>query len=220
MDDKKEILFKEHSAYPTIFGFCFQKNGAILLFLENIKLAKSMKVESCKQDIEILLNDGNHIYAQAKSLVKYEREKFLDECKQKKMQVAVLDVPLLIECGWHKNVDQVWLVAVKRRQQIERAMIRSGMTEAEVCVLSTDINEFRNGTYPEFADMSFSEKMKRFAPDKTVKLARERIGEQGYNIIHNNCEHFAYECVFGKKYSSQEEKVRALIKSTATGKNN
>lgn len=98
--------------------------------------------------------------------------------------------------------------------------LRIGVTEADVCVLSTDINEFRNGTYPEFADMSFSEKMKRFNPEKTVKLARERLGEGGYNIIHNNCEHFAYECVFGKKYSSQEEKVRALIKSTATGKNN
>lgn len=98
--------------------------------------------------------------------------------------------------------------------------LRIGATEADVCVLSTDINEFRNGTYPEFADMSFSEKMKRLNPEKTVKLARERLGEGGYNIIHNNCEHFAYECVFGKKYSSQEEKVRALIKSTATGKNN
>lgn len=59
-------------------------------------------------------------------------EKFLDECKQKKMQVAVLDVPLLIECGWHKNVDKVWLVAIGRQQQIERAMKRSGMTETEV----------------------------------------------------------------------------------------
>ena len=98
--------------------------------------------------------------------------------------------------------------------------LRMDVSEAEVCVLSTDINEFRNGTYPEFADMSFSEKMKRYNPEKTVKIARARIGEYGYNIIHNNCEHFAYECVFGKKYSSQEEKVRSIIKSTATGKNN
>ncbi|MCQ2493932.1 MAG: lecithin retinol acyltransferase family protein [Lachnospiraceae bacterium] len=96
--------------------------------------------------------------------------------------------------------------------------LRTGATEAHVLVLSTDINEFRNGTFPEFADMSFSEKLKRINPNKTVEIARSRIGESGYNIIHNNCEHFAYECVFGKKYSSQEEKVRELVKLTATGK--
>lgn len=96
--------------------------------------------------------------------------------------------------------------------------LRTGATDADVLVLSTDINEFRNGTFPEFADMSFSEKLKRINPNKTVEIARSRIGESGYNIIHNNCEHFAYECVFGKKYSSQEEKVRELVKLTATGK--
>ena len=56
----------------------------------------------------------------------------MQEQKQLGTKIAVLDVPLLIETGWHKQVDKVWLVAVSRRQQIERAMLRSGMTEAEV----------------------------------------------------------------------------------------
>lgn len=59
-------------------------------------------------------------------------EEFLAQCKRDAVRAAVLDVPLLIECGWYKQVDSVWLVAVSRRQQIERAMKRSGMTEAEV----------------------------------------------------------------------------------------
>lgn len=59
-------------------------------------------------------------------------EEFLAQCKEDDVPAAVLDVPLLIECGWYKQVDSVWLVAVSRRQQIERAMKRSGMTEAEV----------------------------------------------------------------------------------------
>ncbi len=59
-------------------------------------------------------------------------EAFLAQCKKDAVRAAVLDVPLLIECGWYKQVDSVWLVAVSRRQQIERAMKRSGMTEAEV----------------------------------------------------------------------------------------
>ena len=59
-------------------------------------------------------------------------EEFLAQCARDAVRAAVLDVPLLIECGWYKQVDSVWLVAVSRRQQIERAMKRSGMTEAEV----------------------------------------------------------------------------------------
>ena len=59
-------------------------------------------------------------------------EQFMQENRNAKKQLAVLDVPLLIECGWHKLVDSVWLVAVSRKQQIERAMLRSGMTSDEV----------------------------------------------------------------------------------------
>lgn len=61
-----------------------------------------------------------------------EAETFLADCRAKESRLAVLDVPLLIECGWHKQVDKVWLVAVSRKQQIERAMLRSGMSEEEV----------------------------------------------------------------------------------------
>ncbi len=65
-----------------------------------------------------------NVYAAAQS--------FLADCRSQKMPAAVLDVPLLIECGWHKDVDAVWLVAVDRETQIERAMARSGMTREEV----------------------------------------------------------------------------------------
>lgn len=61
-----------------------------------------------------------------------QAEAFLAECREQDSAVAVLDVPLLIECGWHKQVDKVWLVAVSREQQIERAMLRSGMSAEEV----------------------------------------------------------------------------------------
>ena len=59
-------------------------------------------------------------------------EQFMQENRSAEKQLAVLDVPLLFECGWHKLVDSVWLVAVSRKQQIERAMLRSGMTADEV----------------------------------------------------------------------------------------
>lgn len=59
-------------------------------------------------------------------------EQFMQKNRSAEKRLVVLDVPLLIECGWHKLVDSVWLVAVSRKQQIERAMLRSGMTADEV----------------------------------------------------------------------------------------
>lgn len=61
-----------------------------------------------------------------------EAELFLEQVRSKGAAAAVLDVPLLIECGWYKKVDLVWLVAVDEETQIARAMARSAMTEQEV----------------------------------------------------------------------------------------
>lgn len=65
-------------------------------------------------------------------IVLSEVDCFLQECRRQGFQAAVLDVPLLIECGWHEKVDVVWLVAVSIEEQIKRAMLRSGMPEADV----------------------------------------------------------------------------------------
>ncbi|MCI2109918.1 MAG: dephospho-CoA kinase [Acidaminococcaceae bacterium] len=47
-------------------------------------------------------------------------------------KIVVLDMPLLIECEWYKNVDKVWLVKISPEEQIKRAMLRSQMTSEEV----------------------------------------------------------------------------------------
>ena len=46
--------------------------------------------------------------------------------------MVILDAPLLLECGWEKVTDTVWLVYLPEEEQIRRAMIRSGMTREEV----------------------------------------------------------------------------------------
>ena len=61
-----------------------------------------------------------------------ESDKFLNECQQSGERAAVLDIPLLIECGWHQKVDEVWLVALSVEKQIMRTMKRSGMTAEAV----------------------------------------------------------------------------------------
>lgn len=59
---------KNTNASASAFGWDFQTNAAILLMLENITSAKSIKVEGQTEDIEITLDNGNIIYSQAKSL--------------------------------------------------------------------------------------------------------------------------------------------------------
>jgi dephospho-CoA kinase len=46
-------------------------------------------------------------------------------------QVAVLDVPLLLETGWDSKVDAVWVVYVNRVIQIERLMARDSLTQQQ-----------------------------------------------------------------------------------------
>ena len=59
---------KNRRANATLFGFDFQRNAAIVLMLENIKELKSVRLEGNEEDIEISLNDGQKILAQAKAI--------------------------------------------------------------------------------------------------------------------------------------------------------
>ena len=74
-------------------------------------------------------------------------------------------------------------------------------------VVETDMDVFCTGRIPEIAILDRAERRKRIPPDRTVRLAKERLGTDGYHLIRNNCEHFAYECVFGERKSLQEEAV-------------
>ena len=83
-----------------------------------------------------------------------------------------------------------------------------------IVVIATDIDTFACGQMVQVGELTFEDHKKRFAPEIVVQRARKRLGESGYNIIHNNCEHFAYECYTGIKYSSQEEEARKKWNST------
>ena len=81
--------------------------------------------------------------------------------------------------------------------------------EGEVKVLATDIDVFACGCIVERACLDRSEQRRRIPPSETVARARARLGKGGYNLIHNNCEHFVNECVFGESRCTQEEDVRS-----------
>jgi hypothetical protein len=46
-----------------------------------------------------------------------------------------------------------------------------------------------------------------YSPGKTLKRAKSLIGRTDYNLVSNNCEHFAYWCKTGRHESSQVQDV-------------
>lgn len=83
-----------------------------------------------------------------------------------------------------------------------------GNRQEKIVVLATTASEFANGNFIEKGIPEGAEKYQMRSRDNIVACARKRLGEDGYNILHNNCEHFAYECAFGIKKSLQEEEMR------------
>lgn len=79
----KEYCDFSNDASASSFGWNFQANAGIFLFLKYIQNATDIKIESKLQDIEITLINGSKILAQAKSAQDYtaakdKKEKFKD----------------------------------------------------------------------------------------------------------------------------------------------
>ena len=61
---------KNRRANAFFFVFDFQRNAAIVLMLENIRELRSVRLEGNEEDIELTLNSGEKILAQAKAVEK------------------------------------------------------------------------------------------------------------------------------------------------------
>ena len=77
----------------------------------------------------------------------------------------------------------------------------------DIAVCVSDSYTFAGGKTVEVASIEKSDKKRRLSPKKTVRIARECIGDKGYDILHNNCEHFAKYCYFGEKRCEVTESV-------------
>ena len=63
------------NASPSAFGWDFQVNAGIVIMLDCIREAKAIKIEGKTEDIEVILQNGKHIFAQAKSTMNPEDSK-------------------------------------------------------------------------------------------------------------------------------------------------
>ena len=98
-------------------------------------------------------------------------------------------------------------------------ILRPGQKDSDVTVLSTDLIAFLNGGDCETAVFTPEETATHPTPAEAISTARSRMGEGGYHILYNNCEHFANECVTGKHYSQQVDRVREMFKGLFGKKN-
>jgi hypothetical protein len=87
-----------------------------------------------------------------------------------------------------------------------------GTNPEDIAVITTDMQTFLAGGMLETAQLSFAEKRKRRSPQESVAYAHSRLGTTGYNILHNNCEHFVNECVFGQHQSTFVDEVRSEVR--------
>ena len=90
---------------------------------------------------------------------------------------------------------------------------RTGVKECDVCVCASDLPTFLHGGTLEKAVFDEKDKKQPLPADVIVQKARSRLGEKGYHLLYNNCEHFAYECVLNEKKCTQTDDVRSLFRN-------
>ena len=74
-------------------------------------------------------------------------------------------------------------------------------------VIQTDLAYFLKGGILEVKEYTDEEFADLYSPEQIVIYARACLGDKGYNLIFNNCEHFANVCTLGRFRSHQVEKV-------------
>lgn len=74
-------------------------------------------------------------------------------------------------------------------------------------VIKTNLAAFLKGGILEVKEYTDDEFQDLYAPEQIVIYARSCIGEKGYHLAFNNCEHFANVCTLGRFRSRQAERV-------------
>jgi len=74
-------------------------------------------------------------------------------------------------------------------------------------VIKTDLATFLKGGILEVKEYTDEEFQDLYSPEQIVIYARSCLGDKGYNLAFNNCEHFANVCTLGRFRSQQVERV-------------
>lgn len=78
-------------------------------------------------------------------------------------------------------------------------------------IIRTNLEDFLKGGKLEVRVYSQEELSRKRKPIDIINYAFMHLGEGGYDIVSNNCEHFSNLCAFGSKKSGQIESVLNLL---------
>lgn len=92
--------------------------------------------------------------------------------------------------------------------QFGESIIDPNADPETITVNEVSIDKFLLGRFAEVAEYDKKELKRKNSPAKIILNAKLSLGKKGYHIIHNNCEHFAYECVFNEHKCEQTDGLR------------
>lgn len=69
----------------------------------------------------------------------------------------------------------------------------------KMCIRETEMERFLEGKENYYVD----NRKAKFDNNEVVKRARDKIGEEKFNLVAHNCEHFALWCKINKPRSKQ-----------------
>lgn len=78
-------------------------------------------------------------------------------------------------------------------------------------IITTSLAEFLKDGVLEVRVYSEEELKRRRTPKEIVSCALSHLGEGGYDLVNNNCEHFSNLCAFGTKESQQVNSVLSFL---------
>lgn len=87
----------------------------------------------------------------------------------------------------------------------------SEVSEETATINTISLNDFLKGGNLEVREYTKEELKLKKSPDEIIAYAKAHLGEMGYNLINNNCEHFANRATFGKSESSQVNDVLSFL---------
>ena len=74
-------------------------------------------------------------------------------------------------------------------------------------VIRSDLKTFLKHGVCETRKFHQHEKAVLRSPNEIVRIAQQSLGQAGYDLIGNNCEHFCNKCLFGRHESKQVEGI-------------
>lgn len=104
--------------------------------------------------------------------------------------------------GIYESDDRVYHFASEKDAEISAENAR---------VIVTSLSDFLKGGLVEVRIYSDEELKNIKAPDEIIEYAKAHLGEAGYDLINNNCEHFSNRCAFGVSKSSQVDNILEMF---------